>query len=231
MSKTYVAFAQAIPLAMSQRLVKSVQRGWRPDYEGADAVSRSRPIRSVVGASMLEEDADVADCDNKLTLSVSTRVSALALNVEMDDAFAPVIDAGGSAPTTGTPPLAPPGGAEILSDSEPSGAGDEDVAETALFFNTKAKGGGKALHVASEVRPTQTACRRGLLLETLTSVSLTPDQWRAATPATFCKACVKVRPDIFPDAVVAQVFPHTDRPGALSKAAPKARNPSGPVAR
>ena len=141
MPKAYVAFAQAIPLAMAQRLVQSTQRGWRPNYAGADAISRSQTVTATVGRAMLDPDVDEPASASVLSPEVDRQIQELAHHVDMDDATAPPVLAGGTPPPPDALVLAPPPGAEAFSDSEPSDAENEDTAATMTLFQTKPRGG------------------------------------------------------------------------------------------
>ena len=109
-----------------------------------------------------------------------------------------------------------------MSDSEPSDCDEEDLAETMVFYKTKAKGGGqKALHIPSEAEPKRTACARAHWLQDLVSVSFDAKSWKQTAQQVLCKACIKARPSLYPDALVQLAFPQSNRPGATTKATPK----------
>ena len=93
-----------------------------------------------------------------------------------------------------------------------------------VFYKTKAKGGGtKALHIPSEAEPKRTACARALLLQDLVSISFDTKSWKQNAQQVLCKACIKARPSVYPDALVQLAFPSSGRPGATPKATPKRR--------
>ena len=116
----------------------------------------------------------------------------------------------------------PQSNAETLSDSEPSDCDEGDLAETMVFYKTKAKGGGqKALHIPSEAELKRTACARALLLQDLVSVSFDANSWKETAQQALCNACIKARPAVYPDVLVQLAFPQSGRPGATTKATPK----------